>query len=67
MANRLRRTADLLGRYLPLAAEIEAFWCDPRNREAATWTAHRDINEVMLAAALAPDGFLVLPGAPPRH
>lgn len=57
---RVRTSAALLERYLPLAAEIAAFWRAPDNRTAATWTAHRDINDVMLATALAPEGFLVL-------
>lgn len=61
---RLRESAGLLERYLPLAARIESFRREPRNQEAATWTAHRDINDVMLAATLAPSGFLVLEQPP---
>lgn len=38
-------TADIGNRIL-------AFWSDPKNRRAATWIEHRDINEVMLATAL---------------
>lgn len=34
------------------SARIVAFWSDPRNRQAASWTEHRNINEVMLACAL---------------
>jgi len=49
----------LLG-YAPLGDEIEAFWRRGDNRRAAGWTEHRDINEVMLATRLAPDGFLVV-------
>jgi hypothetical protein len=41
-----------------LRDEIVAFWCEPANRRVATWCEHEDINEVMLATALAPDGFL---------
>ena len=37
---------------------IEQFWLEPANRETGTWTEHRDINGVMLATSLAPDGFL---------
>jgi len=40
--------------------EIEAFWRDPEHQRVTTWTEHQDINEVMLATSLAPDGFLVL-------
>ncbi len=37
---------------------IEEFWLDPSHQHAETWTEHRDINEIMLATALAPDEFL---------
>jgi hypothetical protein len=47
-------------RYGPMGAEIESFWRDPTHQRAATWSEHRDINEVMLATRLAPDGFLLL-------
>ena len=59
-SRRLKTMAALLERYAPLAPEIEAFWLDPKNREAAAWTAHRDINDVTLAAALAPKGLIEL-------
>lgn len=50
---------ELVG-YVPLAAEIEAFWLRPEHRATATWTEHQDIDDVMLATCLAPDGFLAL-------
>jgi hypothetical protein len=50
--------------YVSLGEEIEVFWRRPENQRAATWTEHRDINEVMLATRFAPDGFLVLPPPP---
>ena len=50
-----------LRRHLPLGAQIEAFWRDPVHRREATWSEHRDINEVMLATSLLPEGCLVLP------
>jgi len=46
--------------YGQLRSELESFWLDPANRRASTWTEHRDINEVMLATSLVPDGFLAL-------
>jgi hypothetical protein len=46
--------------FAPLADQIEAFWRRPENRQVPTWTEYRDINEVMLATRLAPDGFLTL-------
>jgi hypothetical protein len=50
-----------LGRYEPLAAAIEEFWVDDEHRQQRNWTEHHDINEVMLATSLAPEGFLLLP------
>lgn len=47
-------------RYLPIRDEIETFWSDPENRRSPTWTEHRDINEVMLATSLVPEGFASL-------
>lgn len=55
--------APLLARLAPYVAagrEIESFWLQPEARENPTWLEHGDINDVMLATALAPDGFLVL-------
>ncbi len=47
-------------RYTPLSEIIEKFWLERKNREASSWTQHRDINMVMLATSLAPDGYLTL-------
>jgi hypothetical protein len=49
-----------LSRYAGLREIIEKFWLEEKNREAGSWTAHLDINRVMLATSLAPDGFLEL-------
>ena len=49
-----------LMRYTPLSEIIEKFWLERKNREASSWTEHRDINMVMLATSLAPDGYLTL-------
>lgn len=43
---------------LPMREEVLKFWLDPNHRRAGTWTDHEDINRVMLATALAPDGYL---------
>jgi hypothetical protein len=48
------------GGYLPLAGIIERFWLDNKNREDGNWQEHRDINMVMLATSLAPEGFLAV-------
>lgn len=44
--------------HMPLVKDIEAFWLEPENQASAGWRAHQDINMVMLASSLAPDGYL---------
>ena len=56
----LRSRLDLLMRYAALIEPIEAFWLNPKNREADSWDEHEDINAVMLATSLAPEGYLAL-------
>lgn len=53
-----------LSRYVALRDDIEAFWLRPEHRRVDSWLEHANINDVMLATALAPEGFLVLPSAP---
>jgi hypothetical protein len=48
----------LLSAHASLAEHIDGFWSDPANRTGATWRDHADINTVMLATSLAPDGYL---------
>jgi hypothetical protein len=54
-----RKIAQLL-KYAPLAGDIEEFWLEKRKMNIRTWQDHRDINMVMLATSLAPDGFLAV-------
>ena len=56
----LNSRIESLMQYALLGETIEAFWLERGNREADTWTSHRDINMVMLATSLAPDGYLTL-------
>jgi len=56
----LRKRIEMLMQYTPLIEIIENFWLERTNREAKSWMDHRDINMVMLATSLAPDGFLTL-------
>ncbi len=56
----LHSRIESLLQHAPLIQEIEGFWLEPANREADSWTAHLDINMVMLATSLAPDGYLRL-------
>ena len=51
---------DSLLRYVPLRETIEAFWLQQVNQESESWKNHLDINMVMLATSLAPDGYLTL-------
>ena len=56
----LRSRVETLMQYAPLGERIEDFWLESKNRKVGSWTAHRDINGVMLATSLAPDGFLTV-------
>lgn len=49
---------EALTRHDHLAEAVAAFWLDPAQRASRSWTEHLDINEVMLATSLAPDGYL---------
>lgn len=51
---------DALARFVPLREAIETFWLDPEHRRVPTWIEHRNINDVMLATSLVPDGYLTL-------
>jgi hypothetical protein len=51
---------ERLMRYVPLIDRIEGFWLEPTNRSSRTWTEHEDINAVMLATSLAPEGYPML-------
>jgi hypothetical protein len=56
----LYQRIEALKEYLPLSEKIERFWLDEKNRKAESWTGHREINMVMLATSLAPEGFLMI-------
>ena len=56
----LQAVVKSLSRYAELREIIDKFWLEEANREADSWIAHHDINWVMLATSLAPDGFLEL-------
>ena len=57
----VRKRLEALRSHDPIRVEIESFWLEPEHRKAPSWTEHLDINEVMLATSLVPDGCLVLP------
>ncbi len=56
--NSLQERINLFEEYLELGNNIEKFWMDKENRKTSNWIEHRDINTVMLATTLEPDGFL---------
>jgi len=49
-----------LNEYLYLGNSIEEFWKDKKNRKNTVWRDHNDINTVMLATTIIPEGFLKL-------
>jgi hypothetical protein len=56
----LKMRMKALKQYEAYKEVIEKFWLQPENQEAESWIAHRDINMVMLATSLSPDGYLRL-------
>lgn len=44
--------------HIDLCEKIESFWLNEENRKNVTWREHENINCVMLATSLVPDGFL---------
>jgi hypothetical protein len=47
-----------LAPFAPIGDAIVAFWSDDTHRATRTYREHEDINDVMLATSLAPDGFM---------
>ena len=58
--NPLQQQVEAIREYVPIGETIERFWMDSKNRETCNWTEHREINMVMLATSLAPNGFLMI-------
>jgi len=56
--SRIHSMIDNLMRYVPLIKDIEKFWLEPTNRQTNSWKEHLDINMVMLATSLIPNGYL---------
>jgi len=54
----LKEILTQLHKYLPLSKEIEKFWLLKEHQKVSSWTEHIDINSVMLATSLEPQGFL---------
>ena len=57
---RLQAQLARLMPFIELREDIEKFWLDPGHQQTEIWAEHRNINEVMLATSLVPDGYLQL-------
>lgn len=60
-SSHLRSLLSALRPFETLGFELAEFWAEPMNQHGRRWTEHLDINEVMLATSLVPEGFLMLP------
>lgn len=49
---------EVLRKHFWIAGAIEEFWLRNDHQHCRTWTEHQDINEVMLAVSLSPEGFI---------
>ena len=56
----LPRLLARLNEFSYVCDEIEGFWMHATHQQNPTWCEHEDINAVMLATSLAPDGFLLV-------
>jgi len=54
-------TVAQLTRHVGLRDALESYWLLPEHRRVASWLDYVDINDVMLATSLLPEGFLHLP------
>ena len=57
-ASDIHAEIELLGNQIRLGRTIEQTWLKPDNQQVESWMGHQDINAVMLATCLVPDGFL---------
>ena len=57
----VRALVGALMHFTHVREHIENYWLHPIHQQSGAWIEHRDINEVMLATSLAPDGMLELP------
>lgn len=55
-----RRRLEKLSEFTHLASHIESYWLHKEHQQSSTWRDHLDINRVMLATSLAPDGYLLM-------
>ena len=56
--DQLKTRLSKLTLFLRINEFIESFWLQPEHRSVDSWLEHVDINNVMLATCMAPDGYL---------
>jgi hypothetical protein len=56
--NLLDELLTKLSMFEPIHTSIEKFWLNPKHQTQNSWLEHGDINNVMLATSLLPDGYL---------
>ena len=56
----LKQQVEALIEYVPIGESIEKFWIKNKNRETVSWRDHQEINMVMLATSIIPEGFLMI-------
>lgn len=59
-ARQLLAALDRLSSFCRLQQSIESFWLAADHQSVKSWRDYLDINRVMLATSLAPDGYLLL-------
>ena len=59
-ARELKARTKALKQYEALAEAIVRFWLEPEHQKVRSWTEHQEINMVMLATCVVPDGYLTL-------
>ncbi len=56
--DQLKTRLSKLTRFHRINELIESFWLEPEHQSVDSWLEHADINNVMLATSMAPDGYL---------
>ena len=56
--DQLKTRLSKLTRFFRINELIESFWLEPEHQSVDSWLEHADINNVMLATSMAPDGYL---------
>ena len=59
-SNLLTALLTNLSSFYPILSTIQNFWLEPGHQSDSAWQDHADINSVMLATSLVPDGYLQL-------